>query len=59
MAVQYICEDYCIDLPPQLQNQQALNRSPIYQQFIHTLQTSHLENILENIAKLPTQSDKV
>ena len=28
-AVRYICEDYCIDLPPELQNQQALNDSPI------------------------------
>ena len=23
-AVKYICEDYCIDLPPELQNQQVL-----------------------------------
>ena len=28
-AVRYICEDYCIDLPPELQNQQALNASPV------------------------------
>ena len=28
-AVRYICEDYCIDLPPELQNQQALRASPI------------------------------
>ena len=28
-AVRYICEDYCIDLPPELQNQQALKTSPI------------------------------
>ena len=28
-AVRYICEDYCIDLPPNLQDQQALNASPI------------------------------
>ena len=28
-AVRYICEDYCIDLPPSLQDQQALNASPI------------------------------
>lgn len=26
-AVKYICEDYCIDLPPELQNQRALNKS--------------------------------
>ena len=30
-AVKYICEDYCIDLPPELQNQQVLEKSPIYQ----------------------------
>ena len=28
-AVRYICEDYCIDLPPSLQDQQALSASPI------------------------------
>ena len=28
-AVKYVCEDYCIDLPPSLQDQQALNASPI------------------------------
>ena len=28
-AVRYICEDYCIDLPPDLQDQEALSQSPI------------------------------
>lgn len=28
-AVKYICEDYCIDLPPALQDQFALQASPI------------------------------
>lgn len=28
-VVRYICEDYCIDLPPELQDQQALDASPI------------------------------
>ncbi len=28
-AVRYICEDYCIDLPPSLQDQHALTASPI------------------------------
>ena len=50
-AVQYICEDYCIDLPPGLQDQQYLNRSPIYQHLIHALQNSHLEKRLEEIVK--------
>ena len=37
-AVRYICEDYCIDLPPELQNQEALSKSPIYQSFLRALQ---------------------
>ena len=28
-TVRYICEDYCIDLPPELQYQKALAESPI------------------------------
>lgn len=28
-AVRYICEDYCIDLPPALQDQSALAASPL------------------------------
>ena len=28
-AVRYICEDYCIDLPPTLQDQRALSKSPL------------------------------
>ena len=27
-AVKYICEDYCIDLPPELQNQQVIANIP-------------------------------
>ena len=57
-AVQYICEDYCIDLPPALQDQQVLSRSPIYRHFIHALQNTHLEHLLENITALPPKSDK-
>lgn len=37
-AVRYICEDYCIDLPPELQDQEALSKSPIYQTFLRHLQ---------------------
>lgn len=58
VAVQYICEDYAIDLPPELQDQQVLSRSPIYQHFVHALQYSHLEHLLENITALPPKSDK-
>ena len=39
-AVRYICEDYCIDLPPELQNQEALSKSPLYQKFLLVLQNS-------------------
>ena len=37
-AVRYICEDYCIDLPPELQDQDAIAKSPLYQSFLHHLQ---------------------
>ena len=37
-AVRYICEDYCIDLPPELQDHEALSKSPIYQSFLRMLQ---------------------
>jgi hypothetical protein len=50
-AVQYVCEDYCIDLPPELQDRQLLCKSPIYQQLMHLLQNSHLEQMLEKIAR--------
>ena len=39
-AVRYICEDYCIDLPPELQNQEALSKSPLSQKFLLALQNS-------------------
>ena len=37
-AVRYICEDYCIDLPPELQDQEALSKSPLYQSFLRMIQ---------------------
>ena len=37
-AVRYICEDYCIDLPPALQDQEALSHSPLYQNFLRMIQ---------------------
>ena len=37
-AVRYICEDYCIDLPPELQDQEALSHSSLYQNFLRMLQ---------------------
>ena len=35
-AVKFICEDYCIDLPPDLQDQTALQSSPIRDIIIKT-----------------------
>lgn len=36
-AVRYVCEDYCIDLPPELQDQEAVNKSPLYQNYLRML----------------------
>lgn len=37
-AVKYVCEDYCIDLPRNLQDQQVVDGSPILKQLVHELQ---------------------
>ena len=37
-AVKYICEDYCIDLPRNLQDQAVINSSPIFQSLVRELQ---------------------
>lgn len=29
-GVEYVCEDYCIDLPPELQDQKAVSQSPLF-----------------------------
>jgi len=58
IAVQYICEDYCIDLPFDLQDQETIWKSSIYQQFIHHLQNSSLEKRLEEIAKITPKQDR-
>ena len=47
-AVKYICEDYCIDLPPDLQDQAALNASPI-RDLIY--QTWEAEEQYQNVKK--------
>ena len=52
-AVRYICEDYCIDLPPELQDQQALNASPIRDIILKSWEE---EQNFKNISRL---SDKV
>ena len=53
-AVRYICEDYCIDLPPELQNQQALNASPIRDIIIKTWE---IEEKRKKILDCRTKSD--
>ena len=45
-AVRYICEDYCIDLPPELQDQEALSKSPLYQSFLRMLEERALGDTL-------------
>ena len=37
-AVKYICEDYCIDLPQELQDPQVINKSPMYKKIIREIQ---------------------
>jgi hypothetical protein len=39
-AVEYICEDYCIDLPPELQDQEVLQMSPLYKNYLRMLAQS-------------------
>ena len=39
-AVKYICEDYCIDLPQNLQDKEVMEMSPIYKNLVRELQTS-------------------
>jgi hypothetical protein len=36
--VKYICEDYCIDLPQELQDPQVINKSPMYKKIIREIQ---------------------
>lgn len=49
-AVKYICEDYCIDLPPDLQDQKALNSSPPQGPHPHRLERRELFYLKELIA---------
>ena len=53
-AVKYICEDYCIDLPPALQDQSALQSSPIRDIIIKTWE---IEEKRKKILEYRTKSD--
>lgn len=53
-AVKYVCEDYCIDLPPELQNQQVLNQSPLYRHLVRELQmTTFFDGRWTRITDIP------
>ena len=41
-AVQYLCEDYCIDLPDELQAPEARDKSGLYRRFLYELQKRRL-----------------
>ena len=53
-AVKYICEDYCIDLPPDLQDQTALQSSPIRDII---LKTWEIEEKRKKILEYRSKSD--
>ena len=53
-AVKYICEDYCIDLPPDLQDQATLQASPIRDIIIKTWE---IEEKREKFLDCRTKSD--
>ena len=41
-AVQYICEDYCIDLPDELQAPEARGKTDMYRRVLYELQKRSL-----------------
>lgn len=41
-AVQYVCEDYCIDLPEELQAPEARNKTDMYRRVMYELQKRSL-----------------
>ncbi len=53
-AVKYICEDYCIDLPEELQNKKVRDMSPIFRKLIRELQmTTFFEGEWTRITEIP------
>ena len=62
-AVKYICEDYCIDLPPELQDQKALSKSPIRDLILQSWEDEQLylqarDNLKSHIATLPPNDQR-
>ena len=41
-AVRYICEDYCIDLPDELQAPESIDKSELYRRFLYELKKTSL-----------------
>ena len=53
-AVKYICEDYCIDLPPELQNRKVMEMTPIFQRIIRELQkATFFDGQWMDVTKIP------
>ena len=53
-AVKYICEDYCIDLPHNLQDQRVIDSSPLFRHLIHELQmTTFFEGEWVRVTEIP------
>ena len=57
-AVKYICEDYCIDLPPALQDQTALQSSPIRDIILKTWEIEEKRKKSWNIGQSRTAVSK-
>ena len=54
-AVKYVCEDYCIDLPEQMQDQDDLDKTQLYKNVLIYLQ--HWED--ENFEKMRLKAKKI
>jgi len=53
-AVKYVCEDYCIDLPRNLQDQRVIDSSPVFKHLIHELQMmTFFEGEWRRITEIP------
>ena len=58
-AVRYICEDYCIDLPPELQDQEALNASPLRDIILRSWKQEHKIFFAKTVPRRTTASQDV
>ncbi len=53
-AVKYVCEDYCIDLPQDLQDQHVLGSSPVYRDLVRELQmTTFFDGEWVRVTEIP------